>query len=177
MTWWFAACSRRETSSGIPRTLQTSIHSIYRSVQCNPVHHRQRKCRRASWRLCWWFAGSSRSETTGEYHRRYRCPYTLYTAVSTATLCTPYTPYTAVSTATLCTIVSGRSAGGLVGGFAGGLQDPVVVARDVGVVAVLVLAVAAHAPGHDAHQHEAARVLHDVGTAAVARAGVAPHAA
>ena len=112
-----------------------------------------------------------------EYHRRYSCPYTLYTTVSTATLCTPYTPYTAVSTATLCTIVSGRSAGGLVGGFAGGLQDPVVVARDVGVVAVLVLAVAAHAPRYDAHQHEAARVLHDVRAAAVARAGVAPHAA
>ena len=43
---------------------QTSLHSIYRSVHWNPVHHRQRKCRRASWRLCWWFAGSSRSETT-----------------------------------------------------------------------------------------------------------------
>ena len=101
LCWWFAGSSCSKTTAGIPWMLQTSIHSlyrivhcnpvhplhtIYRSVHCNPVHHRQRpKCRRASWRLCWWFAGSSRSSArrgcssrTGSRGRsprpRTRCP-------------------------------------------------------------------------------------------------------
>ena len=38
LCWWFAGSSRSETTAGIPQTLQTSLHSIHRSVHCNPVH-------------------------------------------------------------------------------------------------------------------------------------------
>lgn len=54
---------------------------------------------------------------------------------------------------------------------------PVVIAGHVGVVPVLVFAVAPDPPGDDADEDEAAVVLHDVGAATVARACVSLHAA